>query len=40
LVSFPSCDEPLGAPLDAVPSSPVVAARSVETLHRLEAILA
>ena len=37
-VSFPWCDEPLGAPLDAVPSSPVVAARSLETLHELEAI--
>jgi myo-inositol-1(or 4)-monophosphatase len=38
LVSFPSCDEPLGAPLDAMPSSPVVAARTVETLRRLEGI--
>ena len=37
-VSFPSCREPLGAPLDAAPSSPVVAARSLETLHRLEGI--
>jgi myo-inositol-1(or 4)-monophosphatase len=39
-VSFPSCPEPLAAPLDAAPSSPVVAARSIETLHRLEAIAA
>jgi myo-inositol-1(or 4)-monophosphatase len=38
LVSFPRCEEPLAAPLDAAPSSPVVAARSIETLHRLEEI--
>ncbi|MFL5822839.1 MAG: inositol monophosphatase family protein [Solirubrobacteraceae bacterium] len=37
-VSFPGCDEPLGAPLDAEPSSPVVAARSLETLRELERI--
>lgn len=35
-VSFPRCREPLGAPLDAAPSSPVVAARSEQTLHDLE----
>jgi myo-inositol-1(or 4)-monophosphatase len=39
-VSFPSCPEPLAAPLDAAPASPVVAARSIETLHRLEVIAA
>ena len=38
LVSFPWCDEPLGAPLDADPSSPVIAARSPETLAQLEGI--
>ena len=38
LVSFPWCDEPLGAPLDAEPTSPVIAARSPETLHELERI--
>jgi myo-inositol-1(or 4)-monophosphatase len=38
LVSFPAFDDPLGAPLDAVPSSPVIAARTVETLRRLEGI--
>jgi myo-inositol-1(or 4)-monophosphatase len=38
LVSFPSCADPLAAPLDAVPSSPVIAARSQETLHHLEGI--
>lgn len=38
LVSFPACEDPLGAPLDATPSSPVVAARSLETLHMLEGI--
>jgi myo-inositol-1(or 4)-monophosphatase len=37
-VSFPSCPERLAAPLDAAPSSPVVAARSLETLRRLEEI--
>lgn len=38
VVSFPACEDPLGAPLDAAPSSPVIAARSVETLHQLERI--
>ncbi|HEY1522816.1 MAG TPA: inositol monophosphatase family protein [Solirubrobacteraceae bacterium] len=38
VVSFPWCEEPLAAPLDAVPSSPVVAARSLATLRELEAI--
>jgi myo-inositol-1(or 4)-monophosphatase len=38
VVSFPWCDDPLGAPLDASPSSPVIAARSVETLAQLEGI--
>jgi myo-inositol-1(or 4)-monophosphatase len=38
VVSFPQCADPLGAPLDAAPSSPVIAARSLETLHELEGI--
>jgi myo-inositol-1(or 4)-monophosphatase len=38
VVSFPSCENPLAAPLDAAPSSPVVAARSLETLRLLEGI--
>ncbi|HZU59939.1 MAG TPA: inositol monophosphatase family protein, partial [Solirubrobacteraceae bacterium] len=38
VVSFPSCPEPLGAPLDAAPSSPVVAARSLQTLRELEGV--
>jgi myo-inositol-1(or 4)-monophosphatase len=38
LVSFPRCEDPLGAPLDAVPHSPVIAARSETTLHALERI--
>jgi myo-inositol-1(or 4)-monophosphatase len=38
LVSFPACQNPLSAPLDAAPSSPVVAARTVQTLHELERI--
>jgi myo-inositol-1(or 4)-monophosphatase len=38
LVSFPWCDQPLSAPLTAEPSSPVVAARSSETLSMLERI--
>jgi myo-inositol-1(or 4)-monophosphatase len=37
-VSFPWCESPLAAPLDAAPSSPVIAARSLETLHGLERI--
>jgi myo-inositol-1(or 4)-monophosphatase len=39
LVSFPRCPDPLAAPLDAAPSSPVVAARSADTLHQLEEIV-
>ena len=38
IVSFPWCEEPLAAPLDPVPRSPVVAARNLETLRRLERI--
>lgn len=38
VVSFPSCPEPLGAPLDAVPTSAVVAARNQATLLELERI--
>jgi myo-inositol-1(or 4)-monophosphatase len=37
-VSFPRCSEPLGAPLDAESRSPVVAARTPETLARLATI--
>ncbi|HYZ81829.1 MAG TPA: inositol monophosphatase family protein [Solirubrobacteraceae bacterium] len=36
-VSFPDCDEPLNAPLDATVTSHLVAARSAETLRELEA---
>ena len=38
VVSFPNYANPLGAPLDAAPTSPVVAARSLETLRELERI--
>jgi myo-inositol-1(or 4)-monophosphatase len=38
LVSFPDCEDPLGAPLDAAASSHVIAARSPQTLHDLEAV--
>jgi myo-inositol-1(or 4)-monophosphatase len=38
VVSFPRCDQPLGAPLDTEPSSPVVAARTAATLSELERI--
>ncbi len=38
VVSFPGFDDPLGAPLDAQPRAPVIAARSSETLRRLEGI--
>lgn len=37
-VDFPSCADPLAAPLDAEPSSPVIAARSAETLEQLARI--
>jgi myo-inositol-1(or 4)-monophosphatase len=38
VVSFPRCCGPLSAPLDAEPHSPVVAARSPETLQVLERV--
>jgi myo-inositol-1(or 4)-monophosphatase len=38
LVAFPRCPEPLAAPLDASPRSPVIAARTAETLRELERI--
>jgi myo-inositol-1(or 4)-monophosphatase len=37
-VSFPAYDNPLAAPLTAEPTSPVVAARSEQTLRELEGI--
>jgi myo-inositol-1(or 4)-monophosphatase len=37
-VSFPRFDDPLGAPLDAVPASPVIAARTSQTLDQLKEI--
>jgi len=37
-VAFPRCDEPLSAPLDVAARSPVVAARSRETLAALAAV--
>jgi myo-inositol-1(or 4)-monophosphatase len=37
-VSFPWCESPLSAPLTAEPASPVIAARSKETLTMLERI--
>jgi myo-inositol-1(or 4)-monophosphatase len=39
LVAFPAFDDPLGAPLDIEPHSPVVAARTAESLERLTAIV-
>jgi myo-inositol-1(or 4)-monophosphatase len=38
VVGFPSFEDPLSAPLDAEPTSPVVAARTAQTLHELERI--
>jgi myo-inositol-1(or 4)-monophosphatase len=38
VVAFPGCEEPLGAPLDANPSAPVVAARTPDTLRELARI--
>jgi myo-inositol-1(or 4)-monophosphatase len=37
-VSFSDCDHPLGAPLDAQPSSHLVAARTAESLRELKRI--
>jgi myo-inositol-1(or 4)-monophosphatase len=39
VVSFPDCDEPLGAPLDSNPSSRLVAARTERGLHDLERVV-
>jgi myo-inositol-1(or 4)-monophosphatase len=36
--AFPECDLPLGMPLDLKPHSPVVAARSAETLSVLAGV--
>jgi len=38
VVGFLDCPDPLGAPLDATPSSYLVAARSADTLRHLEGI--
>jgi myo-inositol-1(or 4)-monophosphatase len=38
LVSFPWCEQPLSAPLTADPTSPVIAARSPQTLTMLEKV--
>jgi myo-inositol-1(or 4)-monophosphatase len=38
LVAFPDCEDPLGAPLDATPSSHLVAARTPATLAELTRI--
>jgi myo-inositol-1(or 4)-monophosphatase len=37
-VAFPACDDPLGAPLDLQPRSPVVAARSDRALAELASV--
>ena len=37
-VAFIACDDPLGAPLDVEPRSPIVAARTMETLAELRHI--
>jgi myo-inositol-1(or 4)-monophosphatase len=39
LVDFPAFDDPLGAPLDLEPHSPVVAARTAEGLAQLRGVL-
>jgi myo-inositol-1(or 4)-monophosphatase len=38
LVAFPAFEDPLGAPLDLAPHSPVIAARSPESLHALRRV--
>jgi myo-inositol-1(or 4)-monophosphatase len=40
VVSFPDCDEPLGAPLDSTPVSYLVAARTERGLRELEGVVA
>jgi myo-inositol-1(or 4)-monophosphatase len=40
VINFPDCRDPLGAPLDAAPSSPVIAARTLQALHELERVAA
>ena len=40
LVAFPAFEDPLGAPLDLVPHSPVVAARTARALAELAAVSA
>jgi hypothetical protein len=37
-VCFPGFEDDLAAPLDATPSAPVIAARSLETLRELEGV--
>ena len=38
VASFPWCEQPLAAPHDSAPSSPVVAARTMDTLDELARI--
>jgi myo-inositol-1(or 4)-monophosphatase len=38
LVAFPRCETPLGAPLDLVPHSPLVAARTPQGLEELSSV--
>ena len=38
LVAFPRCATPLGAPLDLIPHSPLVAARTAQGLEELAAV--
>ena len=40
MINFPDCRDPLGAPLDAAPISPVIAARTLQGLHELERVAA
>src|SRR5450755_104339 len=40
MINFPDCRDPLGAPLDAAPISPVIAARTLRGLHELERVAA
>jgi len=38
LVAFPRCETPLGAPLDLVPHSPLIAARTAQGLEELTTV--
>jgi myo-inositol-1(or 4)-monophosphatase len=40
MINFRDFQDPLGAPLDAAPTSPVIAARTLQAMHELERVAA